>query len=80
MRKDNVDVVAFWLSATVPVELEALLEKIDSLCRWGEHIPASDGTDTTGLHGVEMVHDRGMYGFNFIARYAVMCVSTKVWA
>jgi hypothetical protein len=46
----------------------------------GEHIPASDGTDTTGLHGVEMIHDRGMYGFNFFARYAVWCVSTKALA
>lgn len=45
-----------------------------------EHIPASDGTDTTGLHGVEMTHDCGMYGFDFFARYAVLCVSTKVLA
>ncbi len=45
----------------------------EALLSRDEHIPASDGTDTTGLHGVEMIHDRGMYGFNFFARYAV-CV------
>jgi hypothetical protein len=43
-----------------------------------EHIPPGDGTDTTGLHGVEMIHDRGVYGFNFFARYAVcVCVLAR---
>jgi hypothetical protein len=44
-----------------------------------KHIPASDGTDTTGLHGVEMIHDRGMYGFNFFARYAVCVLARRLW-
>jgi hypothetical protein len=44
-----------------------------------EHVPASDGTDTTGLHGVEMIHDRGMYGFNFFARYAVCGLARRFW-
>jgi hypothetical protein len=58
------------------LESEVLLEKKKSR---DEHIPASDGTDTTGLHGVEMIHDHGMYGFNFSARYAVCVLVRKVW-
>jgi hypothetical protein len=42
-----------------------------------EHIPASDGTDTTGFHGVEMIRDRCVYGFNFFAWYAVCVLARK---
>jgi len=36
-----------------------------------EHIPAYDGADTAGLHGVQVVHDGGVDGLNLFARYTV---------
>ena len=80
MRKHNVDIIAFWLPAAVSVEFNMRKKRKKILALWGgggEYIPASNGANTTGLHGVKMIHDRGMDRFNFFARYAVRALARK---
>ena len=67
MRKHNIDVVAGGLPATVSVKLNLRRRKKGGGLKEQEHKPAYNGADTTRLHDVQMVHDRGMDGHNLVA-------------
>jgi hypothetical protein len=69
MRKHNVDVVAGGLAATVSTEFDPI--KATGSFQEHEHIPAYDGADTAGLHGIQVIHDGGIDGLNLFARYTV---------
>jgi hypothetical protein len=79
MRKNNVDIIAFRLPATVSVEFNLRKKGERKILAKDEHIPASNGTDTTGLHGVKVIHDCGVDGFNFFARYAKRALVQRHW-
>lgn len=77
VREHNVDIIAFRLTATVSVEFNFNSRKkvLGPMKRGMKYIPAGNGTDTTRLQGVKMIHDRGMDGFNFFARYTVRALA-----
>jgi hypothetical protein len=68
MREHNVDVTASGLPASISDEFFELSKERQE---GQEYIPAYDGANTTGFHGVEMVHNRGMDGLNLCARDSV---------
>jgi hypothetical protein len=68
MCKHNIDVVAGGLPTTVSVKLNLRKKKGGGELKEQEHKPADNGADTTRLHDVQMVHDRGMDGLNLVAR------------